>query len=85
MPKIPSSQTKVAPISQANLQATIEAAMARAPARRLTLKMKVEKLRLTRSDDPIQQLQSDIINDMYDGIRESQIMVDPLILLLPDI
>jgi hypothetical protein len=85
MPKFPSSQTKVAPLSQANLKAAIQAAQARAPTRPLTLKMKVEKLRFTRSDDPIQQLQSDIISDMYDAIRELQIMVDPLILLLPDI
>jgi hypothetical protein len=76
MPTFPSSQTKVAPISQANLQATIKSAMARVPAWHLTLKMKVEKLRLTNSDDAIQQLQSDIISDMYDVCRELQIMVD---------
>jgi hypothetical protein len=85
MPKFPSSQTKAAPISQANLQSAIKAAMARAPTRRLSMKMKVEKLRLTRSDDPIQQLQSDIISDFYDAIRDLQVMVDPLILLLPDV
>jgi hypothetical protein len=50
--------------------------MARVPAWHLTLKMKVEKLRLTNSDDAIQQLQSDIISDMYDVCRELQIMVD---------
>ena len=59
--------------------------MARVPTRRLSIKMKVEKLRLTRSDDPIQQLQSDIIGDFYDAIRDLQAMVDPLILLLPDV
>jgi hypothetical protein len=47
--------------------------------------IKVEKLRLTKSDDPIQQLQSDIISDFYDAIRDPQVMVDPLILLLPDV
>jgi hypothetical protein len=85
MPPFTSLQNKVAPISQANLQATIKAAMARVPPRHLTVKMKVEKLRLTKSDDPIQQLQSDIISDMHDAVRELQVMVDPLILLLPDI
>ena len=59
--------------------------MARVPTRRLSIKMKVEKLRLTRSDDPIQQLHSDIIGDFYDAIRDLQAMVDPLILLLPDV
>ena len=49
------------------------------------MKIKVEKLRLTKSDDPIQQLQSDIISDFYDAIRDLQVMVDPLILLLPDV
>ena len=83
MPRFPSSQNKVAPTSQANLQSAIKAEMARVPTRRLSMKMKVEKLRLTKSDDPIQQLQSDIISDLYDAIRDLQVMVDPLILLLP--
>jgi hypothetical protein len=47
--------------------------------------MKVDKLRQMRSDDPIQQLQSDIISDLYDMVRELQIWVDPLVLLSPDI
>ena len=85
MPRFPSSENKVAPISQANLQAAIKAAMARVPTRRLSMKMKVEKLRLTKSDNPIQQLQSDIISDLYDAVRDLQVMVDPLILLLPDV
>ena len=38
-----------------------------------------------KSDDPIQQLQSRIIRDFYDAIRDLQVMVDPLILLLPDV
>jgi hypothetical protein len=83
MPRFPSSQTKVAPISQANPQAAIKAAMARAPTRHLSMKMKVEKRRLTKSDNPIQQLQRDIISDLYDAVRNLQVMVDPLILLLP--
>jgi hypothetical protein len=59
--------------------------MARVPTRHLSMKMKVEKLRLTKSDDPIQQLQSDIISDLYDAVRDLQVMVDPLILFLPDV
>ena len=85
MPRFPSSENKVAPISQANLQAAIKAAMARVPTRRLSMKMKVEKLRLTKSDNPIPQLQSDIISHLYDAVRDLQVMVDPLILLLPDV
>ena len=83
MPRFPSSQNKVAPISQANLQSAIKAEMARVPTRRLSMKMKVEKLRLTKSDDPIQQLQMDIISDLYYAVRDLQVRVDPLILLLP--
>jgi hypothetical protein len=59
--------------------------MARVPTRHLSVKMKVEKLRLTKSDDPIQQFQSGIISDLYDAVRDLQVMVDPLILLLPDV
>jgi hypothetical protein len=47
--------------------------------------MKVEKLRLTKSNDPILQLQSDFISDLYDAVRDLQVMVDPLILFLPDV
>ena len=49
------------------------------------MKMKVENQRLTRSDDPVQQLHSDIIDDFYDAIRDLQVKVDPLILLFPDV
>jgi len=45
--------------------------------------MKVEKLRLAKSGNPIQQLQRDIISGLYDAVRDLQVMVDPLILLLP--
>jgi hypothetical protein len=85
MPNFPSSQTKVTPLTQAKLQAAIKAAKARVPTRPLTLHMKVDKLRQMKSDDPIQQLQSDIISDLYDTVRELQVWVDPLLLLLPDI
>ena len=85
MPRFPSSENKVAPISQANLQSAIKAAMARVPTRRLSMKMKVEKLRLTKSDNPIQQLQRDIISDLYDAVRDLQVTAEPLLLFLPDI
>jgi hypothetical protein len=85
MPNFPSSRTKVAPISKANLQAALQAVRACVPTRPLILHMKVDKLRQMRSDDPIQQLQSDIISDLYDMVRELQIWVDPLILLSTDI
>jgi hypothetical protein len=59
--------------------------MARAPTQHLSMKTKVEKLRLAKSGDPIQLLQSDIISYLYDAVRDLQVMVDPLILLLPDV
>jgi hypothetical protein len=85
MPKFPSSQTKAAPLSPAKLQATLQAAIARAPKRNPSLQSKVLKLRQRQSKDPIQQLQSDIISDLYDAVRELQVMMDPLLLQLPDV
>jgi hypothetical protein len=85
MPNFPSSQTKVAPISKANLQAAIQAARARVPTRPLTLHMKVDKLRQMRVCRSNSATSSDIISDLYDAVRELQIWVDPLILLLPDV
>ena len=80
MPNFPSSQTKLHPVA---LQQSIEAAQARLPHLHLTLYGKVLKLRQTHSADPIQQLQSDIISDMYDVVRELQVMLDPILLTLP--
>ena len=80
MPNIPSSQTKA---QQLNLQQAIQAAQARLPHLHLTLYGKVLKLRTLKSADPIQQLQSDIISDMYDVVRELQVMLNPILLTLP--
>ena len=76
MPDFPSSQTKAKKVA---LQQAINAAQARLPHLRLTLYGKVLKLRGTKSDDPIQQLQSDILSDMYDVVRELQVMMDPIL------
>ncbi len=80
MPTIPSSQTKA---SSLNTQLAIKAAMARLPTLHLTLYGKVSKLRTMKSPDPIQQLQSDILSDMYDVVRELQTMLNPILLSMP--
>ncbi len=82
MPGLPSSQTKVHPVA---LQQAIEAAQARLPHLHLTLYGKVLKLRQMNSSDPLQQLQSDIISDMYDVVREMQVMLNPILLTLPNL
>lgn len=38
-----------------------------------------------KSDDPLQQLQSDILSDMYDTVRELQVLLDPILLTLPNL
>ena len=82
MPGIPSSHTKVKKVS---LENQIKAAQARAPHRHLTMYGKVLKLRGMKSDDPIQQLQSDIISDLYDAVRELQVDMFPILLTLPNL
>lgn len=82
MANVPSSNTKAKDL---NLQQAIKAAQARLPHLHLTLYGKVLSLRKTKSDDPIQQLQSDIISDMYDVVRELQVMLNPILLTLPNL
>lgn len=82
MPTIPSSQTKAQNVA---LQQAIAAAQARLPHLHLTLYGKVLKLRGMKSDDPLQQLQSDILSDMYDTVRELQVLLDPILLTLPNL
>jgi hypothetical protein len=82
MPNFPSSQSKV---KKTSLENQIKAAMARIPHRHLTLYGKVSKLRQTISDDPIQQLQSEIISELYDAVRALQVDLFPILLTLPQL
>ncbi len=82
MPTFPSSQIKARNIP---LEQAIQAAQQRLPHLHLTLYGKVLKLRGTKSDDPVQQLQSDILSDMYDVVRELQVMMNPILLSLPQL
>ena len=80
MPGFPTSQSKAQRI---DLQQAIAAAQARLPHMHLTLYGKVLKLRTMKSDDPLQQLQSDILSEMYDVVRETQVLLNPILLILP--
>ena len=40
-------------------------------------------LKKSSSQDPLQQLQTDTIIDMYQIVREMQVFLDPLLLLYP--
>ena len=50
----------------------------------VSLKHKVQWLRQHRSDDPLDQMQSDTIADQYDAGRQIQEAIWPLLLLIPD-
>ena len=80
MPNFPSSQTKAPSIA---IQQAIKAAQARLPHLHLTLYGKVLQLRTMKSSDPVQQMQSDILSEMYDVVRELQVMLNPILLTLP--
>ena len=82
MPDLASPKTKAKNVP---LQQAIASAQSRLPRMHLSLYGKVSKLRMTKSDDPIQQLQSDILSDMYDVVREMQVMLNPLLLTLPNL
>jgi hypothetical protein len=82
MPSIPSSQTKSPRIGDLQqLRAALERLQTASP----TLSMKVKKLRSTKSTDAIQQLQSDVICELYDLVRELQVDLFPSLLGLPDV
>jgi hypothetical protein len=50
----------------------------------LSLRGKVNWLRQHRSDDPLQQMQSDAIAELYDAVRQIQEALWPMLLLIPD-
>jgi hypothetical protein len=83
MPGFPSSQTKLNQTD--SLQQRLKTIQGRLQTTHVTLSTKVKRLRATKSDDPIQQLQSDIISDLYDLVRELQLDLFPSLLGLPDV
>lgn len=49
-----------------------------------SLSAKVRQLRSGRSADPVQQLQTDVIVELFDAVRELQLAVWPMLALIPD-
>jgi hypothetical protein len=49
-----------------------------------TLAFKVQSLRQSRSTDPIQQMQSEAIVELYDAVRQIQEAIWPILLVIPD-
>lgn len=50
-----------------------------------SLSFKIRKLRQTRSDDPVQQMQTDAIVELYDAVREIQEALWPMLITIPDV
>jgi hypothetical protein len=51
----------------------------------LSLSGKVAELRRSRSDDRIQQLQSEAIVEIYDAVRQIQLAIWPMLAVIPDV
>jgi hypothetical protein len=49
-----------------------------------TLALKIQQLRQSRSTDPIQQLQSQAIVELYDAVKQIQEAIWPMLLAIPD-
>ena len=72
-------------ISEVSTQATVRAlSIAAEKLNSLSLKGKVNWLRQHRSDDPLQQMQSDAIAELYDAVRQIQEAIWPMLLVIPD-
>jgi hypothetical protein len=50
-----------------------------------TLSLKIQQLRQSRSTDPLQQLQSQAIVELYDVVKQIQEAIWPMLLTIPDI
>jgi hypothetical protein len=50
-----------------------------------SLATKVAQLRQTRSTDPVQELQSQVIVGLYDAVRQIQEAVWPILATIPDV
>ena len=49
-----------------------------------TLSLKIQQLRQSRSTDPLQQLQSQAIVELYDAVKQIQEAIWPMLLVIPD-
>jgi hypothetical protein len=50
-----------------------------------TLSLKIHQLRQSRSADPLQQLQSQAIVELYDVVKQIQEAIWPMLLTIPDV
>ncbi|MCW6506602.1 hypothetical protein [Lichenifustis flavocetrariae] len=81
-----SQQKKPNGYSQAELQNTIHkirVSLQIIEQKNLSLNGKINHLKKSPSSDPIQQLQTDTIVDMYQIVREMQVFLNPLLSLYP--
>jgi hypothetical protein len=65
------------------VQATLSVASERLHA--MSLKHKIEWLRQHRVADPVQQMQSDAIVELYEAVRQIQEAIWPMLALIPDV
>jgi hypothetical protein len=87
MATFPSSQQKKpTAYSQAELQSTIsrmKVSLQIIEQKSLSLNGKINHLKKSSSNDPVQQLQTDTIVDIYQIVREMQVFLNPLLNLYP--
>ena len=50
----------------------------------LTLPGKIQELKRNRSSDPIQQLQTEAIIELYEAVKQIQEAIWPILLIIPD-
>lgn len=65
-------------------RATLATKIASAKLRIETLSEKIARLKRTRSEDPLQQLQTEVIIDLYEAVKHIEQTLWPWLLLLPD-
>jgi hypothetical protein len=51
----------------------------------LSLSGKIMELKRTRSADPVQQLQTDAIVELYDAVKQIQEAIWPMLAVIPDV
>jgi hypothetical protein len=65
-------------------QAKIRSTLAAEQSRMLLLSQKIARLKASPSPDPLQQLQTETILDLYDAVKRMQDELWPLMATLPD-
>ena len=87
MGTFPTSQQKTPTgLSQGQLQSTIQRMKANLKTieqKHLSLNGKINHLKKSSSTDPLQQLQTDTIIDMYEIVKEMNLFLNPLLALYP--